>query len=278
MRTPRGSADDDRAQRSSRRAPSRAPAYGSFAPRMMRSGQRSGRATAGWRSVSSPHPSPGSARAATATSVARPTSASLFFPSGMLLDPRADPGRARDATSSWSTATTTSRSTRAPWSAIDLDAFFAEWSLLDDDGEPTYVVDPYCSAERCVQDIGSAFDERASVPTPRAPAPGGRVRRDPVRRQRGAHRRLRHRARRLVQRARRAGARGLCDAAAVAAGPRRSERHLHRRGEPGRHRRAAGLRVRAARGPDGRCDKTHRITHLLDDPRWSRWTASRSTC
>lgn len=76
----------------------------------------------------------------------------FFFPSGLLLDPRAEPGEpARylfvangNNDLAYDSGTLV---------AVDLDAFFAAWAIPG-----TYTVDPFCN-ERCVLDVGSPVDD-----------------------------------------------------------------------------------------------------------------------
>lgn len=87
----------------------------------------------------------------------RPPEDEMFFPSGLLLDPRAAAGEAArylfvvnsNNDLSYNAGTVV---------AIDLERYFASWQLDDD-----YNVDPYCHKEnedgtkgRCVHDVGSA--------------------------------------------------------------------------------------------------------------------------
>jgi hypothetical protein len=72
----------------------------------------------------------------------------MFFPSGMLLDPRAAPDEPARYLFVANSNNDLSYNAGTVLS-IDLERYFAAWS----DGD--YGVDPYCSDERCVQDVGS---------------------------------------------------------------------------------------------------------------------------
>ena len=95
-----------------------------------------------------------------------PPPRTLFFPSGMLLDPRQEPGLPakylfvangnNDLT--YNTGTVV---------AIDLDRFFDAWSRRDEEDEDedgivhTFEVEPYCTGTACVRDVGSPVDDDA---------------------------------------------------------------------------------------------------------------------
>ena len=78
-----------------------------------------------------------------------PPNDGLFFPSGMLLDPRT-PGEQ----ASWLFVANGNNDLSYNGGtvvAIDLDAFFAAWAQDDE----TLAVDPYCGEDRCVLNVGS---------------------------------------------------------------------------------------------------------------------------
>jgi hypothetical protein len=88
---------------------------------------------------------------------AEPPRGELFFPSGLLLDPRQEPGLPAkylfvangNNDLSYNTGTLV---------AIDLEAFFDEWSQTNALGEHTFAVEPYCTDTACVRDIGSPVE------------------------------------------------------------------------------------------------------------------------
>ena len=82
-----------------------------------------------------------------------PPTEELFFPSGMLLDPRAAPGEPAKYlfVANGNNDLAYNSGTLV---AIDLDAFFDAWSQKQD-GAHTYAVEPYCTDAACVLDVGS---------------------------------------------------------------------------------------------------------------------------
>jgi DNA-binding beta-propeller fold protein YncE len=86
-----------------------------------------------------------------------PPDAELFFPSGMLLDPRAAPGEPAKYlfVANGNNDLAYNAGTLV---AIDLEAFFDAWSQKQD-GAHTFAVEPYCTDDACVLDVGSPVDD-----------------------------------------------------------------------------------------------------------------------
>lgn len=85
----------------------------------------------------------------------RPPEDEMFFPSGLLLDPRPRANEDDPAKYLFVVNSNNDLSYNAGTvAAIDLDAYFESWQLDDD-----YHVDPYCGDKRCVHDIGSAVSD-----------------------------------------------------------------------------------------------------------------------
>ncbi len=84
-----------------------------------------------------------------------PEERELFFPSGLLLDPRADEGE-RAKYLFVVNSNNDLRFNAGTVVAIDLDRFFSKWAI----DQESFLVDPYCDPNgRCVLDVGSDVDD-----------------------------------------------------------------------------------------------------------------------